>query len=128
MVRYTLRKPERLSRRSEIRQLFADGDSLFEFPVKLIFLFRDPNEQPTSRVIVSAARRRLKRAVHRNRMKRLMRESFRHLKPGLNQKLEEQNMAVDLGIVYVDGKLCDYKELNNKIADLFQRFYEAHEL
>lgn len=78
----TFPKQERLCSRKEIADLFATGSSVFVYPFKCVFKLNDkPSELSGSavrmRMMVSVGKRYHKRAVRRNRVKRLIREAYR---------------------------------------------------
>jgi len=73
-VRYTFRKEERLRKDKEFRRVFDHGKSLGGSTVAFYFLPNDLNF-PRAGFIVS--KKVSKKAVERNRAKRLMREVFR---------------------------------------------------
>ena len=79
-MRETFGKREKLKSKKLIQQLFAEGKSMSVFPIKLVYLETD--HESTSKILagVSVSKRHFKRAVARNRIKRLLRESYRRNK------------------------------------------------
>ena len=70
-------KEEKLKSKKCIEQLFSAGNAVSKFPLKLIYVATDlPNDVPIQ-AGVSVTKRRFKKAVTRNRIKRLMREAYR---------------------------------------------------
>ena len=74
-MRETFGKREKLKRQKQIQQLFAEGKSMSVFPIKLVYLQTD--HESTSKIVagVSVSKRNFKKAVKRNRIKRLLREN-----------------------------------------------------
>lgn len=72
--RFTLGPERRLRRTAEFKQLYASGRRLGAEPFTAIVR---PNQAGTARLGMSVAARILRRAVQRNRVRRLIRESFR---------------------------------------------------
>ena len=71
----TLRKSERLDRKKVIEKMFAGGSRSFSvFPLRVVYLPVEELEAPVS-ILVSVSKRRFKRAVKRNRVKRQIREA-----------------------------------------------------
>ena len=68
-------KKERLKSRKLIGQLFDEGKSFKKFPLKLLYLPLENGE--SNQVTVTVPKRSFKLAVHRNRIKRQMREAYR---------------------------------------------------
>lgn len=91
---FSLKKEERLSSKKVIDQLFAEGKSFISFPVKVVFL---PTKLPANFPVqagFSVSKKIFKRAVKRNRIKRLLRETYRLNKHILYNQLEGRQLAV----------------------------------
>lgn len=71
---FTLGPERRLRRAADFRQLYASGRRLGAEPFTAVVR---PNQQGAARLGLSIAARNVRRAVHRNRVRRLIRESFR---------------------------------------------------
>jgi ribonuclease P protein component len=71
---FTLGPERRLRRAAEFRQLYASGRRLVAEPFSAIVRV---NQLGTARLGMSIAARTVRRAVQRNRLRRLIRESFR---------------------------------------------------
>lgn len=132
MERFTFKKFERLTHRKVFAALFERGRSYKSFPLLLRVLDTDVLDERTHvQAGFSVSKRRFKRAVHRNRIKRLMRESWRHRKGAVNDAAQNLcNEANKDGIhfaiawVYLGKKLPEYAEIDAKISELSQRFIE----
>ena len=74
MPTFTLGPDRRLRRAAEFRQLYASGRRLSAEPFTAIVR---PNQLGAARLGLSIAARIVRRAVQRNRIRRLIRESFR---------------------------------------------------
>ena len=77
--RLTFSKGERLCNYHRIQKLFQEGNSLKKYPIKLLYLAVD-SQEINNQVLISVPKRKVRRAVHRNRIKRLIRESYRKQK------------------------------------------------
>ena len=80
MKRYTYGRDQKLKSRSEIKKLFEEGKWYSCGPLRMIILVL-PTEEDSQRhrAGVSVAKRNFKKATDRNRIKRLLREAYRHL-------------------------------------------------
>ena len=104
MTRFTLSKQERLSSRKDIETLFESGQSLAKYPIRLVWLMQpEPTSAPVS-VMFSVSKKKFSRAVDRNRIKRLLRESYRLLKPAFYETLPSGTHIL-LGIMYTGREL-----------------------
>ncbi|AIM36047.1 ribonuclease P protein component [Sphingobacterium sp. SG20118] len=113
MIKNTFKKEERLCSVKLIDTLFHKGSSFVCYPYRVVFYSpKDDNhlvlENTASQVIISVSKRRFKRAVDRNLMKRRMRECFRLQKNvGLTPFLQQHHLPLLFTIQYVGkGKLA----------------------
>jgi ribonuclease P protein component len=72
-----LPKEERLSLKRQIEQLFSVGHSFIVYPIRIVYRPLTADEPPVTAILVSVSKRRFKRAVDRNRIRRLLREVYR---------------------------------------------------
>jgi ribonuclease P protein component len=119
MLPQNFKKTERLCRRSLIGKLFGKGVSFFEFPFKIIYLPIDAAELLPSgapaQVLFTVPKRNHKRAVARNRIKRLMREAYRRHKAELYSALQTQNKQLVLVFIYTNREMPEYRQTERKI-------------
>ena len=69
---------------------------------------------------MSVPRKRIRKAVDRNRIKRLIREAYRLNKDYLYQNLQRQNRSIELMVIYVAGQEYDFSYINNKMLELLK--------
>jgi len=122
-MRYTFTKPERLKNDKEISRLFEEGKSITVFPIRLIYLFRDGDKQEHIKAAFTASKRNFKKAVDRNRIKRLLRESYRLNKPQLYRSLDTKNYI--FMFIYIGKEAVNMDTINEKIRLLFDKFLSA---
>ncbi|MDQ3015832.1 MAG: ribonuclease P protein component [Bacteroidota bacterium] len=115
MARYTLSKQERLSSLKDIDALFESGLSFSKYPLRLVW--RTPIEDPVSpvRVMFSVPKKKFSNAVDRNRVKRVLRENYRLLKPDFYEKLPK-NMPLHLGIMYTGKELPEHGIIQKSLS------------
>lgn len=107
---FGLSKNEKLKSRKLIEELFARGKGQNIFPIRISYKFlplRD-NEKADLQVGVSVSKRNFKRAVDRNRIKRLLREAYRLQKKELIQLLVEKKKKGYVFFIYTDKQLPQY--------------------
>ena len=101
---YTFPKAEHLKSRKLIGQLFREGKSFHVFPLKVYYLFAEKKEQDLQAGFVVPGKL-FKKAVHRNRIKRLMREAYRLEKGELEQNLQNKERQLAVFFVYTGREL-----------------------
>ena len=114
-MRYTYNKNEKLKSQKAIEQLFAEGKSVSAYPLRMVYL----DNQSQLKVGVSVSKRNFKLAVHRNRVKRLLREGYR-----LNKNLLIDNKLdhYTLMILYISKEMPDFKIIDKKMKALLTKF------
>lgn len=119
-----LRKPERLSRKKIIEKLFAGGSRSFSiFPLRVVWLpVEELNVQAS--LLVSVSKRRFKRAVKRNRVKRQIREAYRLNKQPLLEALAEKDLRLALAFIYLSDELTDSAVIAEKMKIALVRIVE----
>jgi ribonuclease P protein component len=74
-----------------------------------------------------AGSRQFKKAVDRNRIKRLSREAYRCQKPPLFQLLREKGISLSVFFIYTGKDLPDYSTVSGKIGVALQKLMRAFE-
>lgn len=87
----------------------------------MIWTFTREAQPYPAQVLISVGRRNMKRAVDRNRIKRLVRESYRHEKLTMYEYLEQHNQRALLAIVYTAQDLSGSEQVNEKINLVMSR-------
>ena len=101
-----LRKSERLNSKIVIEKMFAGGSSrsYSVFPLRVVYMTVDSLEASAS-ILVSVPKKRFKRAVKRNRVKRQIREAYRKNKGELKQLLTEKEQKLAIAFIYLSDQL-----------------------
>ena len=73
----TYSKKEKLKSKKLIDRLFAEGQSVSAFPLRLVYLSATFEDIIIAKTGISVSKRNFKNAVDRNRIKRLLREAYR---------------------------------------------------
>lgn len=113
-------KSEKLKSKKLFDQLFSEGKSVNAFPVKLVFVPIESQDASTHKTGVSAPKRKFKKAVDRNRLKRLLREAFRKNKHLINNT--EQKYA--LLFIYIGKEIVPYSTVFSAVEKLLHKFVE----
>jgi ribonuclease P protein component len=119
---YSYNKTEKLKSRKTLNELFTKGKSFSVFPVKLFYTIAEDDQTIKAGVGVSA--RNFKKAVDRNRIKRLLRECYRLNKLSLHTAVAVKQKGVSVFFLYVGKELPDYAMLNEKIQTALTKLEE----
>lgn len=138
---FSYKKQDKLKSRKQTQFLFAKGQSMNAFPIKLIYtietvetltalLPKPPynilaiKEKGLLQTGVGAPSRTFRKAVMRNRVKRLLREGYRLEKPAFLASNILQGFRVNLFFLYTDANVLTQKEIQEKIKQLLVRLTE----
>jgi ribonuclease P protein component len=121
-------KAEHLCGEKRITRLYTQGDAFIAFPMRVVFLIEPKSDKVPSNVLVSVPKKRFKRAVKRNRLKRLMREAYRLNKQPLIEKLEEKQMQIHIAFNYISDDVLDFQAIDKKMILSLQKLMDKIDL
>lgn len=121
---FTFPVSEKLKSRKELEALYAEGRSLSAYPLRLIYLAADPARKVPVQVAISAPKRKMKAAHDRNRMKRLVREAWRHHKHPLLSYCREHNKTYNLLFISQCNTPAGYTQVEEKLTLLLKRLIQ----
>ena len=123
-MRFTFGKEEKLKSKKQIEQLFAEGKAVKDFPILMKFLKVDVNDFPV-KAAFSVPKRNFKLAVERNRIKRLLRETYRLNKHILLNNVDENYVVM---FIYTDKTEWKYAELEEKMISVLNKFIKKQKI
>ncbi len=118
-MKYGFPKKERLKSKKLIDKLFIEGQSVSSFPIKLIYMQTELPFDVPIQAGVTVPKKNFKSAVKRNRIKRLLRESYR-----LNKALVFNNSDASFAFLflYLGNKMPDYYEVDKNLQAALHKF------
>ncbi len=88
-------------------------------------MYDSENQQDAlPRMLVSVSKKRFHHAVKRNRVKRLVRESWRKNKTELMKLCRSNNKTLDVALVYSATVILKYEEIERKMKKVVERLRE----
>ena len=105
--------------------LFLSGNTFLCYPVKIVWKKLDviPSQFP-AQVGFSVPKRLFKHAVDRNRLKRLLRESYRLHKAILYEKLEFAGYRIALMIIYIAKEELPFSKIESALLKALNKINE----
>ncbi len=100
--------------------MFNEGKSLSVFPVKVLYDVIEDTAVPI-KAGVTVSSRRFKKAVDRNRIKRVLREVYRLQKLPLENELAEHRTSLAIFFIYTGKELPAFGELYQKMGIILQK-------
>lgn len=122
---YTFKKEERLCNKRLLEQLFSSGSSFLCYPFRVSWLKAVTAQPAVVQVVFAVAKKRYKRAVDRNLIKRRTREAYRlHKQELLYKPLQEQDHQIVLSINYIGKEINDFTLMDKKMVKLLTQLSE----
>ena len=123
MTAPTLRKRERIVSKKQLEALFDGGDSesLAAFPLRVVYhqTERSQGDAP-AQILISVPKKRFKHAVDRNRVKRQIREAYRHHKQLLWEAIPEESQ-LSVAFIWLSDRHCPTDEVEERVVSLLRR-------
>ncbi|MDX1650960.1 MAG: ribonuclease P protein component [Brumimicrobium sp.] len=121
----SLGKSYSLCSKKIIGALFIEGSHLKQYPFVLHYQCVLLPTEKKFQIVFSVPKRRFKKAVERNRIKRLMREAVRKNKHIIEENLPQSGEQLALFLIYTGKKEENQSFMLAKIDTLFSRLIES---
>ncbi|MFH4963851.1 ribonuclease P protein component [Gaetbulibacter sp. M235] len=118
-MKFTFNKKEKLKSKKLIDTLFSQGKSVSAFPLRLVYISTEFDDNVMFKTGVSVSKKHFKRAVDRNRIKRLMREAFRLHKTEYFNNISTPHAFM---ILYIGAEEPSLTLVETKMKRLFEKF------
>lgn len=124
---HSFSKSERLCSKTLIEELLTSELSFVKYPYRIVF--KDSSLPGTfpARMAISVSKKKFKRAVKRNYIKRLTKEAYRLHKSGLYEKILPGH-TLDILFIYLDYELPSYTRVEKAMIGALKKipaFMEA---
>uniref|UniRef100_UPI00404B7B35 ribonuclease P protein component n=1 Tax=Flavobacterium sp. TaxID=239 RepID=UPI00404B7B35 len=118
---FTYPKEEKLKSKKSIELLFSEGKSVSKYPLRLVYADNTIENEEIIKFGVSVSKKYFKKAVDRNRLKRILRECYRLNKHLLADSIQK---PMSLMFFYQSKEVLSYQEIHEKTILLFEKFIE----
>ncbi len=123
---YTFTKEERLCNKKLIDELFHNGSSFLCYPFKVSWLIVDEPLLFPAQVLFSVSKKRFKRAVDRNLIKRRIREAYRLYKQQyLYTGLQDSEKKIIFSVGFIGKEISSYELIDKKMLKLLNELSGA---
>ncbi|HEX8378266.1 MAG TPA: ribonuclease P protein component [Pedobacter sp.] len=124
---YTFRKEERLCSKKLLDELFHKGSSFLVYPFRVVSLPQALTVDTPSQVVIAVSKRKFKRAVDRNLIKRRVREAYRLNKEELLYSfLKENQLQLLISIHYIGKEIPEYQFVDKKLKQAIKKLTESY--
>lgn len=118
---FSLGKKNKLCSPKLIDDVFASGSHVKSYPFVVRFKEAPLHENTHFQIVFSAPKRTFRKAVQRNRIKRICKESFRLQRASLDTYLATHNKQIALFLVYTPQEELSVKQLEGKTKKLIDK-------
>ena len=136
---FRLGKSERLRLKTLVEGLFAEGESLYDFPLRMSYRVLAPSELEKSfrcgtpegigplQMLITVPKRKRKRAVDRVLLRRRIREAYRLNRGALRAAVEDtpEIATLSMAFVYIHTDNADYQLIEKKMKRLLHKLEEC---
>ncbi|MFI1744700.1 ribonuclease P protein component [Thalassobellus sediminis] len=120
-MKFSFNKKEKLKSKKLIDLLFTEGQSVSAYPLRLVYMSTSFDEDIMAKTGISVSKRNFKTAIDRNRIKRLLRESYRLNKVTYFNNLTTQHAFM---ILYIGKDKPTLDQVENRMKLLFEKFQD----
>ena len=130
--KFTYQKKDKLKSRKQMQFLFSKGTAITMHPIRLLYTIEKEEAGIFSNGLlqagVGAPSRQFRKAVQRNKVKRLLREGYRLEKPNFTNSISITNTRLNLFFLYVDANVQTQQEIQATIKLLLQKLSDKLKL
>lgn len=124
MTVYGLPKANKLRSKKDIETLVSSGNSIIVGAIRIVWQVY-PRSESESKIAVSVSKKRHKKAVTRNLLKRRIREAFRLSFPEFSEQLNARNISIHILFIYLKEDVLPYAVIETHIKNGLQKICSA---
>lgn len=121
-IQLSLSKSERLKNVKQIDFLFGNAVVYKAYPLIFSYLMPENPQQSPVQMLFSAPKRIFKKAVDRNRVKRVLKDRFRLLKPDFIEALNGKNLQA--AFIYTSREAIDYRQIDKSMKKIIRELHD----
>ena len=114
-------KKQRLCGEKKINSLFNYGSSITEQPLRVIYKTQKNSDNVSVKTLIIVSKKRIRRAVDRNLIKRRIREAYRVNQKSLENFLQSKNSQLNIALIYQKKEITNYHVIEEKINLILSR-------
>jgi ribonuclease P protein component len=117
----TFSKEERICIDRQITRLFEHGASFICYPVRVVWIESQETSSKPVKILISVSKKKLRHSVDRNRVKRLIRESYRINKSKLNEAAQSAGKVVSICFIWLPSEAVEFIKMERKMREALDR-------
>ena len=121
---FSFGKTEHLCSKKRMEILFSEGDVFIVYPLRVVYKLNNCSGSAPVSVLCSVSKKKFKRAVDRNKIKRLIRECYRLNKNTLYSFLDQKDYILDIAFIFLDKELPAYSSLEQSMKKILVKLIE----
>lgn len=121
-------KKQRLCSTKAIDTIFSSGKSVFVFPIKAVYIVEplvDP--ESASQALFVVPKKRFKKAVHRNIIRRRIRESYRLNKQLFYEWVISKDKQIRITFIYIASESISFDTIKNATINILEQIMNIPE-
>lgn len=113
-------KHHKLTGKKSIDDLFSNGSVVKLYPFLAKFIIVPKEESQHHKLLVSVPKRKFKRAVDRNLIRRRIKEAYR-LNRHLLEEIPEDKKSLHIAYIYIGNKILSFEMIETKLIESLHR-------
>lgn len=117
-MKFEFKRKNHLKSKLLIDLIFSEGKALNKSPFRLIFLEVENSDFIGAQILISVPKRRFKLAVSRNRIRRLISESYRLNSLILQQQITTEKKHLAIAFIYMGKKEMSFSVIDQQMKEI----------